>query len=74
MINMSEAITKNFKQARERYLGRFGEGSLDRVILVDPVHPDDRTMVKATNSLIIAIETNTPLPQIDEKAWKRLIF
>lgn len=54
---------------RHEYLKKFGPNSLDRVIIADPL---DREACRRV--LRNAIDTNTPLPQIDKELWDIMLF
>lgn len=67
---------EKLRKVEEKYLEKFGEHSLDRVILGDPLSGDKYPdMVWASvDKLEKAIKNNKPLDQIPEEMWKNLIF
>ena len=56
-------------ELRKEYLEKFGEHSLDRVIISEPFDVET-----GNRKLRRAIDTNTPLPQIDKEIWDELVF
>ena len=69
-----EKIFKKYKKIEKEYLEKFGENSLDRVLLLDPLHPFIGDYEKTIEILRKAINTNNPLEQISEDIWQKLIF
>ena len=73
-----KALTR-FNEVCDKYLKKFGESSLDRVLLSEPLirkptkHDVDETN-KDTRMLEKAIENNKPLEQIPEEMWREMIF
>lgn len=65
---------KEFMELQEKYLKKFGNDSLDRVVLLDPLHPEENDYEKATLTLEKAIRENKPLEQIPEEIWEKMIF
>lgn len=68
-----------FDEAHDKYLKKFGENSLDRVLLSEPlIHPPTKLDVDETNRdirmLEEAIENNKPLEQIPKEMWEKMIF
>lgn len=68
-----------FDEAHDKYLKKFGENSLDRVLLSEPlIHQPTKLDVDETNRdirmLEEAIENNKPLEQIPKEMWKKMIF
>lgn len=65
---------KEFMELQEKYLKKFGNDSLDRVVLLDPLHPEENDYKKATLTLEKAIRENKPLEQIPEEIWEKMVF
>lgn len=68
-----------FDEAYDKYLKKFGENSLDRVLLSEPlIHQPTKLDVNETNRdtrmLEEAIENNKPLEQIPKEIWEKMIF
>lgn len=68
-----------FDEAHDKYLKKFGENSLDRVLLSEPlIHQPIKLDVDETNRdirmLEEAIENNKPLEQIPKEMWEKMIF
>lgn len=68
-----------FDEAHDKYLKNFGENSLDRVLLSEPlIHQPTKLDVDETNRdirmLEEAIENNKPLEQIPKEMWEKMIF
>lgn len=68
-----------FDEAHDKYLKKFGENSLDRVLLSEPlIHQPTKLDVDETNRdtrmLEEAIENNKPLEQIPKEMWGKMIF
>lgn len=68
-----------FDEAHDKYLKKFGENSLDRVLLSEPlIHQPTKLDVDETNRdirmLEEAIENNKPLEQIPKEIWEKMIF
>ncbi len=63
-----------FNQAVEKYLSIFGEHSLDRVILGDPLDESIEGFSEPTRILRDAIRKNEPLEQVSPEMWKNIIF
>ena len=61
-------------RAEAEYLKIFGEHSLDRVALVDPVHPIASEYKNAAKQLRRAIETGRAIPQVCEEIWGAMVF
>lgn len=61
-------------RAEAEYLKMFGEHSLDRVALVDPVHPVASEYKLAAKKLRRAIKTKQAIPQFDKEIWDTAIF
>lgn len=65
-----------FDEAYDKYLKKFGENSLDRVLLSEPlIHQPTKLDIDETNKdtkmLEEAIENNKPLEQIPKEMWKK---
>lgn len=65
-----------FDEAHDKYLKKFGENSLDRVLLSEPlIHQPTKLDVDETNRdirmLEEAIENNKPLEQIPKEMWEK---
>lgn len=65
---------ENFLLLKKEYLKKFGSDSLDRVILVDPLHPNLSDYLEASQILEKAIEEGVPLEQVPEKLWEIMKF
>lgn len=67
---------KEFQRIKKQYLSKFGENSLERVLLYDPLHIEQypEEVLAATDKLEKAIKNNKPLDQIPEEMWKRMVF
>lgn len=63
-----------YTEIEKEYLKKFGKNSLDRVLLLDPLHPFIDDYEEAIEILKKAINENKPLEQISEEVWKTLIF
>ena len=68
-----------FDEAHDKYLKKFGENSLARVLLSEPlIHQPTKLDVDETNRdirmLEEAIENNKPLEQIPKEMWEKMIF
>ena len=61
-------------RAEAEYLKIFGEHSLDRVALVDPVHPIASEYKNAAKQLRHAIKTGRAIPQVCEEIWGAMVF
>lgn len=61
-------------RAEAEYLKIFGEHSLDRVALVDPVHPIASEYKNAAKQLRRAIKTGRAIPQVCEGIWGAMVF
>ena len=61
-------------RAEAEYLKIFGEHSLDRVALVDPVHPIASEYKNAAKQLRRAIKTGRAIPQGCEDIWGAMVF
>ena len=61
-------------RAEAEYLKIFGEHSLDRVALVDPVHPIASEYKNAAKQLRRAIKTGRAIPQVCEEIWGTMVF
>lgn len=63
-----------FETVQDEYIKKFGEDSLDTVILMNPLHIDVKEIQEAAKKLQSAIKSGKPLPQIDLKVFERLEF
>lgn len=63
-----------FETVQDEYIQKFGEDSLDTVILMDPLYIDVKEIQEAAKKLRSAIKSGKPLPQIDLKVFERLEF
>ena len=63
-----------YTKIEKEYLKKFGDNSLDRVLLIDSLHPFIEDYKKSIKTLKEAISKNKPLEQISEEIWKTLIF
>lgn len=61
-------------RAEAEYLKIFGEHSLDRVALVDPVHPIASEYKNAAKQLRRAIKTGRAISQVCEEIWGAMVF
>lgn len=60
--------------ASEAYEKKFGEGSLDRVVVHDPTWLDADNFNRGAEKLERAIRKNKPIEPISEELWKDMIF
>lgn len=67
-------MEEKLDELKIQYKEKFGETSLDGVPLYDPLHYDYESVKRAYDRVKNAIDTNTPLEQIDEENWKQMIF
>lgn len=67
-------MRKKFIEAEEAYLKAFGADSLDRVVLVDPLHESDEAYFNAIQEMEQAVKSGVPLEQADPELWKSIIF
>ena len=65
---------KKLDDAESAYRAKFGEDSLDRVLYIDPLHPEVEDYNAATQLLYAAIGKNEPIEQISEEIWDELVF
>ena len=65
---------KKLDDAEIAYREKFGEDSLDRVIYIDPLHPEVEDYNAATQLLYAAVGKNEPLEQVPKEIWDDLIF
>lgn len=63
-----------FETVQDEYIQKFGEDSLDTVILMDPLYIYVKEIQEAAKKLRSAIKSGKPLPQIDLKVFERLEF
>lgn len=63
-----------FETVQDEYIQKFGEDSLDTVILMDPLYIDVKEIQEAAKKLRSAIKSGKQLPQIDLKVFERLEF
>ncbi|WP_273186589.1 hypothetical protein [Dialister succinatiphilus] len=63
-----------FEMVQDEYIQKFGEDSLDTVILMNPSRIDVKEIQEATKKLQSAIKSGKPLPRIDPKVFERLEF
>lgn len=61
-------------RAKTEYLKVFGQHSLERVTLLDPVHPVASEYKLAAKKLWRAIKTKQAIPQFDKEIWDTVIF
>ena len=69
-----EAAVQMLNDARAAYCQKFGEGSLERVLYIDPVNATYDDFEEAAKYLRKAIRKNKPLEQIPKEIWDDLIF
>lgn len=74
----AKALTR-FNKARDKYIKKFGEYSLDRVLLGEPLirmpsNVDVECLNKNTKDIELAIKNNKPLEQIPEELWNTIVF
>ena len=63
-----------FETVRDEYMQKFGEDSLDTVILMNPLHIDVKEIQEAAKELRSAIKSGKPLPQIAPKVFEHIEF
>lgn len=68
-----------FNEVYDKYLKKFGENSLDRVLLSEPLMSEPTKLdIDNTNGdinkLEQAIKNNKPLEQISKEKWEKMIF
>lgn len=61
-------------KACEEYKQKFGEHSLDRVVLGNPLHPSTEQFERQEKRVRDAMASNKPLPQMDPEMEKMVIF
>ena len=64
----------SFSKACEDYKRKFGEHSLDRVVLGNPLHPSTEQFERQEKRVRDAMASNKPLPQMDPEMEKMVIF
>ena len=71
--DIQEAMDE-FNRVEKKYLSIFGEHSLDRVILGDPLDESIEGFSNPTRTLRDAIRKNKPLEQVSPEMWNKIIF
>lgn len=66
--------TERFSEAEKRYIAKYGEHSLDRVILGDPLSLNAESYDQDTEILERAIKSGKPLEQIPQEMWDGMVF
>lgn len=64
----------DFIRAKREYEAFFGMGTLERVIYIDPLHPQAEDFTEAAGLLRKAVKDNKLLEQVPEDFWKQLVF
>lgn len=67
-------IVREIERIENVYLKKYGEDSLDRILSYDPRRHTVAQKLEYIAELEEAIETNTPIEQVDPEIWKNLIF
>lgn len=70
---LSNAIG-TFKKARDKYENHFGKGSLNNVLLLNPLSVSAEDYSDAARILIDAVESNKKLEGFDDDLFDDLIF
>lgn len=65
---------KKLNAIQEEYLKKFGEHSLDYVIICDPMWMNADNFNEGSRMLENAIKLNSPLPNENSKLFKSLVF
>lgn len=65
---------KRLNAIQEEYLKKFGEHSLDYVIICDPIWMNADNFNEGSRMLENAIKNDTPIEQIPEKIWNNIVF
>lgn len=71
--DIQEAMDE-FNRVEEEYLSIFGEHSLERVILGDPLDDSVEGFAEPTRTLRDAIRKNKPLEQVSPEMWRSIVF
>lgn len=74
MSRVESEAWDRFAQAEAEYLQKFGEDSLNRVILLEPRHATVKEIRAAAGTLQNAIRRGKPLPQVDPELWESIKF
>ena len=69
-----ETGKEKYVKAETTYLKKFGNDSLERVLLCDPVNITDEELQEAADLLEKAVKEGQPLEQIDPEIWSQMIF
>lgn len=69
-----ETGKENYIKAEMTYLKKFGNDSLDRVLLCDPVNITDEELQETADILEKAIREEQPLEQIEPEIWSQMVF
>lgn len=69
-----ETGKENYIKAEMAYLRKFGNDSLDRVLLCDPVNITDEELQETADILEKAIREEQPLEQIEPEIWSQMFF
>lgn len=65
---------KKLNAIQEEYLKKFGEHSLDYVIICDPTWMNADNFNEGAGMLENATKNDTPIEQIPEEIWKNIVF
>lgn len=70
----NENIFDALELVKKEYLSKFGENSLERVDLGEPMDLSEEAIKASIKLLKEAITNDDPLPQTDEDTWKHIYF
>lgn len=65
---------KKLNAIQEEYLKKFGEHSLDYVIICDPMWMNADNFNEGSRMLENAIKNDAPIEQIPEEIWNNIVF
>lgn len=65
---------KKLNAIQEEYLKKFGEHSLDYVIICDPMWMNAGNFNEGARMLENAIKNDAPIEQIPEEIWNNIVF
>lgn len=74
LIYTKKQIMEQYDKIEKAYLKKFGEHSLDRVILFDPREEFGSNVPEAIQTLKKAMQDNKPIEQIPQERWDKLVF
>ncbi len=63
-----------FEMVQDEYIQKFGEDSLDTVILMNPLTSDVKEIQEAAKRLRSAIKSGKPLPQANQEIFEHIEF